>query len=148
MKIKIKKFDDSVKTPELAHEGDYGYDVYAVSGEEVAPNVWKYGLGLAMQPIREPKHKGKKICISFRCRSSVWKTGMILSNCIGTIDEIYTGEVKAVFYHIMPNMPRYKVGDKIGQLTLSITEPMEFIEVESLDKTDRGDGGFGSTGSK
>ena len=48
----------------------------------------------------------------------------------------------------MPNMPRYKVGDKIGQLTLSITEPMEFVEVESLDKTDRGDGGFGSTGSK
>ena len=148
MKIKIKKFDDSVKTPELVHARDYGYDVYAVSEEEVAPNVWKYGLGLAMQPIRESKYEGKKICIDFRCRSSVWKTGMILSNCIGTIDEIYTGEVKAVFYHIMPNMPRYKVGDKIGQLALSITEPMGFIEVESLDKTDRGDGGFGSTGSK
>ena len=148
MKIKIKKFNDSVKTPKEAHAGDYGYDVYAVSEEEVAPNVWKYGLKLAMQPIREPKYEGKKICIDFRCRSSVWKTGMVLSNCIGTIDEIYTGEVKAVFYHIMPNMPRYKVGDKIGQLTLSITEPMEFIEVESLDKTDRGDGGFGSTGSK
>ena len=148
MKIKIKKFDDSVKPPKEAHAGDYGYDVYAVSEEEVAPNVWKYGLGLAMQPIRESKYEGKKICIDFRCRSSVWKTGMILSNCIGTIDEIYTGEVKAVFYHIMPNMPRYKVGDKIGQLTLSITEPMEFIEVESLDKTERGDGGFGSTDSK
>ena len=45
-------------------------------------------------------------------------------------------------------MPRYKTGDKLGQLSLSITEPMEFVEVESLDKTERGDGGFGSTNSK
>ena len=148
MKIKIKKFDDSVKTPKEAHAGDYGYDVYAISEEEVAPNVWQYGLGLAMQPIREPKYGGKKISISLRCRSSIWKTGMSLCNCIGTLDEIYTGEVKATFYHIMTNMPRYKVGDKIGQLSLSITEPMEFVEVESLDKTERGDGGFGSTDSK
>ena len=45
----------------------------------------------------------------------------------------------------MPNMPRYKTGDKLGQLSLSITEPLEFVEVDELDATKRGDGGFGST---
>ena len=148
MKIKLKKLNESAKTPKQAHNGDYGYDVYAVSEKEVAPNVWEYRLGIAMQPIRTPEYDGKNVCIDFRSRSSIWKTGMVLANCIGTIDEIYTGEVRAIFYHVIPNMPRYKTGDKLGQLSLSITEPMEFVEVESLDKTERGDDGFGSTNSK
>ena len=98
-----------------------------------------------MQPVRTSKYDGKNVCIDLKCRSSVWKTGMSLSNCIGTLDEIYTGEAKAVFYHVMPNMPRYRAGDKLGQLSLSITEPLEFVEVDELDATERGDGGFGST---
>ena len=52
----------------------------------------------------------------------------------------------AVFYHVMPNMPRYKVGDKILQIKLNCTESLDFIEVDELTKTERGDGGFGSTG--
>jgi dUTP pyrophosphatase len=71
---------------------------------------------------------------------------MVLSNCIGTIDESYTGEVSAVFYHIMPNMPKYEVGDRIGQIKIGVTFPIEFVEVDELDKTARGDGGYGSTG--
>ena len=54
------------------------------------------------------------LSIDFRPRSSVWKTGMVLANCEGTIDEHYTGEVAAIFYDIMPDMPNYEVGDKIG----------------------------------
>lgn len=45
----------------------------------------------------------------------------------------------------MKDLPRYKVGDKIAQLHLDFTFPIEFVEVETLDKTERGDGGFGST---
>jgi dUTP pyrophosphatase len=71
---------------------------------------------------------------------------MILSNCEGTIDELYRGEVSAVFYHVMPNMPRYKVGDRICQIKLGWTERLEFNEVDELDDTVRGDGGYGSTG--
>ena len=69
-----------------------------------------------------------------------------MSNCEGTIDEGYTGEVSAVFYHVMPHMPRYKVGDKIGQIKVGITFPIEFEEVYELDDTTRGAGGYGSTG--
>lgn len=70
---------------------------------------------------------------------------MVLANSTATIDEGYTGEVMAVFYHVMPNMPRYKVGDKVLQLAVNVTEPLHFHEVEELEKTTRGSGGFGST---
>lgn len=73
---------------------------------------------------------------------------MVLSNCEGTIDELYRGEVCAVFYHVIPDMPRYKSGDRIGQIKLGITLPIKFEEVEELDDTERGNRGFGSTGLK
>lgn len=87
------------------------------------------------------------ISLDFRPRSSVWKTGMVLSNCEGTLDELYRGEVRAVYYHVLPDMPRYKVGDRIGQIKLGFTLPIEFEFVDEIDmNTDRGTGGFGSTG--
>lgn len=86
------------------------------------------------------------LSIDARPRSSVWKTGMVLSNCEGTIDENYTGEISAVFYHVMPNMPRYKVGDRVCQIKLGLAIPMEFVQVQELNETDRGSNGYGSTG--
>jgi dUTP pyrophosphatase len=146
MKVKIKKTHPDAVTPYKTHEEDYCYDCVAVSEEEVAPNVWKYGLGLAFQ-IERPELLPRHIfSIDARPRSSVWKTGMILSNCEGTIDELYRGEVSAVFYHVMPNMPRYKVGQRVVQIKLGATLPIEFVEVDELDETERGVNGYGSTG--
>ena len=51
-----------------------------------------------------------------------------------------------MFYHVFPSMPRYKVGDRIGQIKLGFALPMEFEEVDELSDTERGDGGYGSTG--
>ena len=169
MNVKVKLLDKNAKVPFKKYNSDLCYDVVATSEEEIAPNVWKYGIGLAFEIDRTrenligvTKPIGSKECyptyiltdqnsqinlsVDFRPRSSVWKTGMVLSNCEGTIDEDYRGEVSAVFYHVMPSMPRYKVGDRIGQIKLGITLPMEFEVVESLKNTERGDGGFGSTG--
>lgn len=87
-----------------------------------------------------------KLSIDFRPRSSIWKTGLILSNCEGTIDELYRGEVLAYFYEVIPNKEKYKVGDRIGQIKLGFTLPIEFEEVDELSETTRGTGGFGSTG--
>lgn len=146
MKVKLKKINQKAKIPFKARPGDFCYDVIAVSEEEIAPNIWKYGLGLAFEIVKEEQDE-MNIAIDFRPRSSVWKTGMILSNCEGTIDELYRGEVMAVFYHLKTDMPRYKVGDRIGQIKLGFTLPMEFEEVEELNmNTERGTGGFGSTG--
>ena len=86
------------------------------------------------------------LSIDFRPRSSVWKTGMVLSNCEGTIDELYRGEVFAIFYHVMPDMPRYRIGDKIGQIKLGMAFPIEFVAVDELDDTERGENGYGSSG--
>lgn len=169
MKIKFKKLHERACTPSKTYPNDFCYDCVAISEEEIAPNVWKYGLGLAFQIERDLEtlsssiaiHGGKEsqfnrvldfsrspinLSLDARPRSSVWKTGMVLSNCEGTIDENYIGEVSAVFYHVMPNMPRYKVGDRVCQIKLGFTLPMEFVEVKDLNSTDRGEGGYGSTG--
>lgn len=173
MKVKINKIHPDAVTPYKTYPSDFCYDVVAVSEEEVAHNVWKYRFGLAFQIDRgfETLIRDKGLSyvgaltkevernteidtrkspiifsIDFRPRSSVWKTGMVLSNCEGTIDELYTGEISVVFYHIMTDMPRYKVGDRIGQIKIGVTFPIEFIEVNELSETERGTGGYGSTG--
>lgn len=164
MKVKIKKIDEKAVVPFKTYEDDFCYDVVATSCEKVAPNIYKYGIGLAFEIDRnqslpmmfhlvtnenralEQHYFSMILDIDFRPRSSVWKTGMILSNCEGTIDELFRGEVSAVFYHVFPNMPKYEIGDKIGQIKLGMTLPMEFEEVEELSETDRGTGSYGSTG--
>ena len=149
MKVKVKKLNENAVIPFKTYEKDFCYDVVAVSEEEVAPNVWKYGIGLAFQIDRSDTFfaiSDAKMSIDFRPRSSVWKTGMVLSNCEGTIDELYTGEVYAVFYHVFPNMQRYKVGQRIGQIKIGTTSPIEFEEVDELSETERADGSYGSTG--
>ena len=172
MIVKIKKFHPDARIPEKAYDKDFCYDVYAVSEEEIAPNVWRYGFGIGFQIERgsEPLWVGKRyegmsawcdptlkfdmagsplnLSIDFRPRSSVWKTGMVLSNCEGTIDEGYTNEASAVFYPVLPSMPRYKVGDKIGQIKIGTTFPIDFVEVEEFEPTERGMRGYGSTGNK
>lgn len=179
MNVKVKFENDKVKElylkaskgnsifPFKTYDKDFCYDVVATSCEEVAPNVYKYGIGLAFQIERDgfkpmfgkydyvgygfedvlsTKLKDVQLSIDFRPRSSVWKTGMILSNCQGTVDELYRGEVSAVFYHVMPNMKRYTVGQRIGQIKLGITIPCEFVEVDELTPTIRNTNGYGSTG--
>lgn len=174
MKIKLKKLNENAVVPFKHYDKDFCYDCVATSCEEIAPNVWKYGLGIALQ-IDKNNMTGQRILIKgiissirresgsiyleqteeiyedlilsidLRPRSSIWKTGMVLSNSVGTVDELYNGEISAVFYHLMTDMPKYKIGDRIAQCKLGFTVPMEFVEVDKLDETERGDGGYGST---
>ena len=168
MNVKFKRYDKKAKIPSKAYDGDFCYDVYATSEEEIAPNVWKYGLGFGLQIERDWESiidgypldktfmcKGLSVDISkspinlsidFRPRSSIWKTGMVLSNSQGTIDEGFTNEISAIFYHVLPSMERYHVGDKIGQVKIGITFPIDFREVDELDDTERGMRGYGSSG--
>ena len=150
VKVKIKDLDENAVMPFKTYDKDFCYDVVATSCEEVAPNVYKYGIGLAFEivPPRNccPEFGELNFSIDFRPRSSVWKTGLVLSNCEGTVDELFRGEVSAVFYHVLTDMPIYKVGDRIGQIKLGITMPLYFEWVGELSDTERGSGGYGSTG--
>ena len=174
MRVKIKRLHLDAVQPHKTHKSDFCYDVVATSCEEIAPNVYKYGIGLAFQIDRESSlhipslvrmgtNKDNiseeyilaqsvllekfncQLSIDFRPRSSVWKTGLVLSNCTGTIDEDYRGEVSAVFYKVAPG-EIYKPGDRIGQIKLGFTLPMEFINTDTLSETERNIGGYGSTG--
>lgn len=146
MKINIKKLHPAAVIPAKAHGGDFCYDVTATSREEIAPNVYRYGLGFAVEIVKPWEYRHTSLSLDFRPRSSVWKTGLVLSNCVGTIDEGYRGEICAVFYHVVKELPPYEVGDRIGQIKIGVTTPAEFAEVEELNDTERGGNGYGSTG--
>ena len=169
MLVRFKRLHPDAVVPFKTYPEDFCYDVVATSEQEIAPNVWKYGIGLAFEIqegpddlvvenefgkelIRIPQDRNTmqglrwNVSLDLRPRSSIWKTGMVLSNAVGTIDELYRGEVSAVFYHVFTEMPRYRVGDRIGQIKLGFTLPIEFEEVDGLGRTLRGDGGYGSTG--
>ena len=143
MKVKIKKLTENAKVPTQAHDKDFCYDVYATSCKRVGWRKYEYGIGLAFELVRPLTLFGLtigtnlsdivagpdvKLSIDFRPRSSVHKTGMILSNCEGTIDELFRGEIKAYFYKVTFGK-KYKVGDRIGQIKLGITLPLEFERI-------------------
>ena len=144
--VKTEKLCDGAQLPQRAHESDFCFDVVATSCKHIGWRKWQYGIGLAFEMKKPEIFPNLQFDIDFRPRSSVHKTGMILSNCIGTLDELYRGEVKAIFYRVTFGK-RYKVGDRIGQIAVNFTLPTRFEEVEKVDKnTERGTGGFGSTG--
>ena len=74
------------------------------------------------------------------------KTGLILANSIATGDEDYRGEYAVVFYHFDKSLPEYEIGDKVFQLKVGFAPIIKFTETKDLTITDRGAGGFGSTG--
>lgn len=139
MKIKFKALCDTALVPYKTHDNDAAYDVVATSKEDLGDGRIIYGLGFALELPDMSK-------LNLRCRSSIHKTGLILSNCIGLGDEPYRGEYKAVFYHVIPTLPPYEVGDRILQIEGEDRVDLEFEVVNELTESSRSTGGFGSTG--
>lgn len=147
MKVKFKKLVPNAVLPTKAHNSDFCYDVTAVSRAEILPNVYKYGLGFALEVERNGEIPDDlNVCVDIRPRSSIHKTGLVFSNSVATIDEGYRGELSMVFYHVIPSLPPYEVGDRIGQIVLDFADEMLFEEAEELSPSDRGTNGYGSTG--
>ena len=140
MKVKIKKTHKEAVIPKYGSAGAAGLDFTAVSKEET-PLYIEYGLGVSLE-IPEG-HAGFLFP-----RSSVSKYHLSLANCVGVIDADFRGEVKARFKKTldMPHANVYNIGDKVAQLIIMPVPKIEFEEVEDLDNTERGAGGFGSTG--
>jgi len=142
MKVKIKKLVPQAIIPTYANRTDAGLDltaVYIKVEDHHEYGYYEYGTGLAIE-IPEGY-----VGLIFP-RSSISKTGMILSNAVGVLDPGYVGEVKLRFKYIK-GTKAYDVGDRIGQLIIMPYPPIEFEEVEELSNTERGEGGFGSTGN-
>jgi dUTP pyrophosphatase len=153
MKVRIKKLSELAVIPSYAKDGDAGMDVIATSIISDTPTQITYGLGIALEiPYGF-------VGLVFP-RSSIRKTGLQLSNSVGVIDSGYRGELQATFNklfggeamydemkvkEIQPN-DFYKVGDRVAQIMIIPHPPIEFEEADELSNTERGDGGFGSTG--
>ena len=147
MRINFKKLHPKAVLPRKAHKSDYAFDCVAVTEEEIAPNVWRHGLGFAAQIDAIDKYEEERYNIAVYARSSIYKTGMILSNGVGIVDEGYTGEISAVFYHVIPTMPRYRVGDRVCQIAVEDRWANQCPqELDELKVMDRGTNGYGSTG--
>lgn len=141
MKVKIKKLSEKAVIPQYAKEGDAGLDLVATSKSYDENGNVVYGTDLAFEI---PKGY---VGLLFP-RSSNAKMDLILSNSVGVIDSGYRGEVMMKFkhsYNILPN--EYKIGDKIGQLIILPYPTIEFEEVDELSTTERGSGGYGSSGN-
>jgi dUTP pyrophosphatase len=140
MQVKIKKLNQYAVIPKYAKDGDAGLDLVATSKLSNTSFQISYGTGLAMEI---PKGF---VGLVFP-RSSIRNTELQLSNSVGVIDSGYRGELQATF-----NKTRgfgsiaYDIGDKIAQIIIIPYPPIEFEEVEELNNTERGEGGFGSTG--
>lgn len=146
--VNYKNINGEGVIPFKNHESDFCYDLTATSVEEIFPNVYKYGVSLGFQIERSEEDSDEEVLLSLdiRPRSSIYKTGMSLANATGTIDELYTGEVFLIFYHVMKDLPKYEKGDRIGQMKLGFSVPIIFNEVGEFSETARGNEGFGSTG--
>lgn len=141
--VEYKKLDkERAKSPIKGHKEDVGWDLTATTLVVDEHHIHHYGTGLAF-------HFPKGYWGDIRPRSSIYKTGLMLCNSIGTIDRGYTGEVKAKFYHVVEGLKPYDVNDRICQLVVVGADPeeVEFIEVDEFSETlNRGAKGFGSTG--
>ena len=143
MKVKIKKLSPEAVIPTYAKDGDAGMDMVStkIISDNLGPQT--YGTDIA---IEIPKGF---VGLIFP-RSSIRKTNLQLSNSVGVVDSGYRGEIQATFNKIqgIDNVERdsYKVGDRICQIMIIPHPDIQFEEVEELNNTERGEGGFGSTG--
>lgn len=149
MKVKFLKLHPDAEVPTKAYADDYCYDLKAISEEEIHPGVWKYGFGLAFQIDKgHVFNPNLNYSIKIKPRSSIFKTGMELSNSVGVVDFGYRNEVSAIFYHLKPELPRYRKGDYVAQMCIEVTTNIDFEEVEQLDPSERGLKGYGSSDNK
>jgi dUTP pyrophosphatase len=137
MKVNIKKLNENAVIPSYAKNGDAGMDLIATSIINEDAFQITYGIGLAMEiPTGF-------VGLVFP-RSSIRKTDLSLTNCVGVIDSGYRGELQATFKK--NGLNKYEVGDRVAQIMIIPHPTIEFNEVNELSNTERGEGGFGSTG--
>ena len=141
MQVNIKKISENAVIPSYAKDGDAGLDLVATSIVNEEAFQITYGLGVAME-IPEGF-----VGLVFP-RSSIRKTDLSLTNCVGVIDSGYRGELQATFRkHRGVASTIYAVGDRVAQIMIIPHPPIEFEVSEELSNTERGEGGFGSTGN-
>ena len=138
--IKVKLLSESASVPTKAHSSDAGWDLYASN---------------TSQPVYPHKRRLISTDISIAIPDGycglIWpRSGLSVKSGIdvlaGVIDSGYRGEIKVCLLNTSDQVVHVHPGDRIAQLIIQKVEDIEFLEVDNLDDTDLGDGGFGSSG--
>lgn len=145
MNIKYKVLNELAKEPTRGSEYAAGYDLYAATDREISlfPHTTQLiGTGLAFE--LPDGYFG-----AVYARSGLAsKKGLRPANCVGVIDSDYRGEVMVALHNDSDHIMTIDAGERIAQLVLMPYVNMTFEQVEELNTTNRGEGGFGSTGNK
>lgn len=141
MKLLVEKISEKAVIPFKAHEGDAGMDLFSV--DEVVLKPMERKLIHTGIRIQLPKNTEAQI----RPRSGLaLKNGITVLNTPGTIDEGYRGEIGIILINLGQQEFKVTQGMKVAQMVIKPTLTLDVEEVIELTSTDRGEGGFGSTG--
>jgi dUTP pyrophosphatase len=142
MTLRVLRLDPAARLPSLAHDGDAGYDLYALDAARLDPGermLVRTGIAIELQP----GHAGLVLPRS----GTAARHGIALVNAPGLIDAGYRGELKVLLLNTDRNEPfEIVAGDRIAQLLLVRVETPPVEEAEALAASARGEGGFGSSG--
>jgi dUTP pyrophosphatase len=139
--IELLRMSERAYLPRKAHPGDAAYDLFASEGGMLEPGIpqrVQTGLALAI-----PGGMVGKVCP----RSGLALKGVTVFNAPGIIDPNYRGEIGVILVSLNREPYRIDVGDRIAQLLIQPAFAVGFQEVDALDWTERGSGGFGSSGA-
>ncbi len=142
MKIQISRADPNVKLPSYATQGDAGLDLYSSENHVLKPGERKListGVKIAVPLGYEAQVRPKS--------GLAVKHGISVVNTPGTIDSGYRGVVGVIAINHGQEEFKVEKNSKIAQMVINKIEQAELEEVSSLDETERGEGGFGSTGT-
>jgi dUTP pyrophosphatase len=138
--LKVRLLRPGARLPTRATPGASGLDLYACleAGLDLSPDVTLVPTGIAVEVPQGYE-------VQVRPRSGLARRGV--SVVLGTVDSDYRGEV-FVNMHTIGTLQSYRVqdGDRIAQLVVARVELLPAVEVEELSDSQRGDGGYGSTG--
>lgn len=142
IKLPIHRLDPSVQLPSYAYEGDAGLDLRSNEDVDLAPferRLISTGLAIAIP-------EGYAGFVQPRSGLAL-REGLSMANTPGLVDSHYRGELKVCAINLDPNNTIHvSRGERIAQLVIQAVPTVTLCEVDQLDQTDRGEGGFGSSG--
>ncbi len=144
MELKVKRLHPDAVIPTRATDGSAGMDLHAVLGEPLtvaAGERVRIPTGIAIG-LPSPE----TVALVFARSGLAVKHGLTLSNCVGVIDSDYTGEIQVGMINQSDTPYTVQPGERIAQLVIMPVLQPTVVETDTLEKTARGDGGFGSTG--
>lgn len=144
LKIKFTKLNENATTPTFGTKYSAGADLYSAE-EEITINPGEtafIGTGIAMAIPRG------KVGLIYARSGLACKKGLAPANKVGVIDSDYRGEVKVALHNHSNTAQTVLKGERVAQMVIADYYPCSYIECDCLDSTERGAGGFGSTGRK